>query len=59
MLTKDDIAKIKGLLEPIEDKIDGLILETKAIHMIIEHQDKDLRQRIERLEEDAGIASSL
>mgnify|MGYP001610405255 FL=1 len=58
MLTKDDLAKIKVLLEPIEDKIDGLILETKAIHMIIERQDEDFRQRIERLEEDAGIISS-
>lgn len=78
MLSQDDLKKIKGLLQPlednvrsidkrltsVEDKIDkmaagikDLKLETKAIHMIIERQDKDFRQRIERLEENAGISS--
>ena len=58
MLTKDDLANIKELLKPLENKIDSLILETKAIHVIIERQEQEFRQRIERLEEDAGIVSS-
>jgi len=58
MLSKEDIATIKKLLEPIEDKIDSLILETKAIHVIIERQDRDFTQRIEQLEEEVGISSS-
>lgn len=66
MLTKDDLKQIKNIVQDtiqplgreidnLEGKVDDLILETKAIHEIIETQSKEHEQRIERLEEHAGI----
>jgi hypothetical protein len=56
MLTKDDLKQIKQLLDPIEQKIDDVRLETQAIHQVIKTQSSDFDDRIERLEQRAGVA---
>ena len=60
MLSKSDLEKIKQIVKPIEEKIDrvasdvkDLKLETKGIHLILERQEKDFGERIERLEQNA------
>jgi len=62
MLTNEDVRKIKGLLQPLEGKIDklgeqitDLRLETKAIHKIIETQGAEFEKRIVNLEDQVGI----
>lgn len=48
----DDLGEKVGELS---DKVVGLAIETKGIHLILERQEKDIGERIDRLEEQAGI----
>jgi len=38
MLAQDDLKKIQQIAKPLEDKIDDLTLETKAVYEIIKTQ---------------------
>lgn len=58
----DRLGSVDDRLGSVEKKVDKLTgdvtylkIETKAIHHLIETQDKDFRERIEKLEEYTGI----
>lgn len=55
---KLDVADLKTDVADLKIEVADIKLETKGIHVILERHEDDFRQRIERLEEDAGIASS-
>ena len=52
------LGEVGGKVDQLGDEVKSLKLETEGIHLILERQEDNFRQRIERLEEDAGIISS-